>query len=80
MLVQWREYTVKQKLARMMVKKRYLTKFKAYVHQKTRIIPEEFWSRYRQIVFFKALEHIKDKNKRRAVVVNKKNNSLSQYY
>lgn len=39
MLTQWREHTVKQKLANMMVKKRILTKFKNYVHLKCRVIP-----------------------------------------
>jgi len=31
-VIQWREHTVKQKLAKMMVKKKYLTKFKTYVY------------------------------------------------
>lgn len=45
--MRWRELTVKQKLAKMFFMKSVLTRFKSYVHQRTIVIPRQFWMRYR---------------------------------
>ena len=69
-VIRWREYTVKQKLARMFFKKMVLLRFKNYTFQKTHAIPYQFWSRYRQILFFKILKYHTRKSKRRHMKAN----------
>ena len=79
MVIRWREYTVKQKLARMFFKKMVLLRFKNYTFQKTHAIPYQFWSRYRQILFFKILKYHTHKSKRRQVKANILNEKQKDY-
>ena len=72
-LIRWREHSVKQKLARMYFKKTIIKRLRNYVEQKNFEIPYQFWSRYRQILFFKVLRYNSKKSKK-----SKRKNGLLQ--
>lgn len=63
-LIRWREYSVKRKLAVMFFKRLVLRRMRSYVYSKNREIPFQFWSRYRQILFLKVLRYNCRKSKK----------------
>lgn len=65
-IIRLREHIVKKKLAKMFFKRLVLTKLKRYVFSKNKVIPYQFWSRYRQILFFKILRYQVHRRRKRA--------------
>ena len=57
-VVHWRQHSVRQKLAKMFTQRRVMNRFKQNVFSKTREIPLSFWTRYRQIMFFKVMKQL----------------------